>query len=114
VRIALISALLVLTLAACGGSAGSPAPGTDAPVGGAVQVGIADFAYDPQSATASVGQTVTWTNNDSTPHTVTFDDGPDLGQIGNGGTLTHTFAAAGEFAYQCSIHPSMRGTVTVQ
>ena len=113
-RIALIGVLLLPLLAACGGAASPTAPATDAPPAGAVDVQIANFAFEPRSATAPAGAAVTWTNQDSAPHTVTFDDGVDLGQASRDGTLTRTFEAAGEFAYMCTIHPSMRGVVVVQ
>lgn len=114
-RIALIGVLLLPLLAACGGGAASTsAPATDAPPPAAVDVQIANFAFDPRSATAPVGAAVTWTNEDSAPHTVTFDEGVDLGQVSRDGTLTRTFESAGEFAYICTIHPSMRGVVVVQ
>jgi plastocyanin len=33
--------------------------------------------------------------------------------LGEGVSFTHTFDAAGTFAYICGIHPSMAGTVVV-
>jgi plastocyanin len=61
-----------------------------------------------------VGKTVTWTNGDTTDHTVTFDNGPDCGHVtASGGTVTVTFPKVGTYAYHCTIHASMKGTVTV-
>jgi plastocyanin len=74
------------------------------------------MAFSPNSITVKKGTTVTWTNNDSTTHTVQETDGksgPKSDNIAPGGTYTFTFVAAGSFAYHCSIHPSMTGTVTV-
>jgi plastocyanin len=77
-------------------------------------VRIVDFAFSPASVTASVGDTITWTNADAAPHTATADDGSfDTGTLDRGASGSHTFTAAGTFAYVCAIHPSMRGTVTV-
>lgn len=78
-------------------------------------VSIANFAFDPATVTVNVGDSVTWTNNDSTAHTATAGGGSfDTGTIGAGQTATVTFDTAGTFAYLCSIHPQMAGTVVVQ
>jgi hypothetical protein len=61
-----------------------------------------------------VGDTITWSNQDIAPHTATASDGSfDTGTINPGKSGSHTFTKAGTFAYICSIHPSMKGTVTV-
>jgi plastocyanin len=86
---------------------GGEASGTD--------VTIADFAFDPGDLTVSAGDTVTWTNDDGTEHTVTSDDDAfDSGDISGGDTFEQTFDEAGEFAYHCSIHSQMSGTITVE
>jgi plastocyanin len=78
-------------------------------------VAISGFAYSPSSITVTVGDTVTWTNSDAQAHTATADGGGfDTGALGNGQSGTVTFSTAGSFAYHCSIHPDMTGTVTVQ
>jgi plastocyanin len=57
---------------------------------------------------------VTWSNEDSVGHTVTANGGAfGSGTIAPGTSFTRTFATAGTFAYHCSIHPSMTGTITV-
>jgi plastocyanin len=78
-------------------------------------VAIRGFAFDPPATSVAVGSEITWTNADPAPHTVTADDGSfDSGPLGQGGTFSTTFNEAGDVAYACSIHPSMKGTVTVQ
>jgi nitrite reductase (NO-forming) len=58
---------------------------------------------------------VSWTNDDSTEHTVTADDGSfDSGPISPGDTFDNTFDSLGEFGYHCSIHPFMTGMVIVE
>jgi len=47
-------------------------------------------------------------------HTVTFDAGPDCGRLSQGATVSRTFSDAGSFAYHCTIHSFMKGTVVVQ
>ncbi len=76
-------------------------------------VSIANFAFDPADLTVKAGTEVTWTNNDSTTHTINFDSF-NSGDVAPGSTYKHTFADKGTFNYHCSIHPSMQGKVTVQ
>lgn len=77
-------------------------------------VAMAGFAFDPATTTVLVGDTVTWRNEDSAPHTATADDGSfDTGNVASGADASVTFDTAGTFAYTCTIHPSMRGTVVV-
>jgi amicyanin len=102
----------------------SPMPGmsmspTDAPTGPAVatqSVKIKEFAFGPASITVKVGATVTWTNGDQDPHTVTSQakDGPlKSATLNNGDTYQYTFTKAGTYDYLCTIHPFMTGTVVV-
>lgn len=79
-------------------------------------VTIQNFAFSPTDITVKVGTKVTWTNNDSTTHTVTETDGqtgPDSGNVSPGSTYSFTFSKAGTYHFHCSIHPEMTGTVTV-
>lgn len=79
------------------------------------KVSIADFAFSPTNITVKKGTKVTWTNNDSTAHTVTADSGsgPDSGTLSPGQTYSFTFINTGTFNYHCTIHSEMHGTVTV-
>ncbi len=80
----------------------------------AAAVTIQNFAFSPASLEVAVGTTVTWTNQNSAPHTATADDGSfDTGQLAQGQSGSVTFDTAGTFAYFCAIHPNMRGTITV-
>jgi plastocyanin len=78
-------------------------------------VTISDFQFAPASVTIDVGDTVTWTNEGPTPHSATADDRSfDTGIFEAGQSRSHTFDEAGTFAYFCTPHPNMRGTVTVR
>jgi len=77
--------------------------------------------YEPFDVIINVGEQVTWRNNDSSSHTVTSGnptDGPsgvfDSGLFSFFTTFSHTFDAAGEFSYYCTVHPWMQGIVTVE
>ncbi len=77
-------------------------------------VTIKNFAFNPGTSSVHVGDTITWTNQDVAPHTATAKDGSfDTGTINKGKSGSHIFTKAGTFPYICSIHPSMKGTVTV-
>src|SRR4051794_14208165 len=66
------------------------APAASAASGTAVD--IKGFAFAPAALTAKVGDAVTWTNQDSVAHTVTFDDkSADSGNVAQGATFNHTF-----------------------
>lgn len=127
----LFAVLALFVLAACGGTPGAATPGaatpgTAAPGGAtpggatpggggdaAASVDIVDFAFEPATIDVATGQTITWTNTGAAPHTVTFADGPDSGNMAPGATFEHAFDAAGSFEYVCAIHPTMTGTVNV-
>jgi plastocyanin len=79
---------------------------------------VADMSgneFVPGELTITVGDTVTWTNSDTVPHTVTSDDGGplDSGIIDAGATWSYTFTEPGTYSFYCEVHPSMQGTVTV-
>lgn len=76
-------------------------------------VSIQGFAFSPANLSVQVGDTVTFTNNDSAPHTATARDGSfDTGRLGNGQSAEITVSAAGSFDYFCAIHPNMTGQIT--
>jgi LPXTG-motif cell wall-anchored protein len=75
---------------------------------------ISDFQFAPATLTIHVGDTITWINNGPAPHTATAKDGSfDTGILKKGQSGSHTFSSAGTFAYFCTVHPFMHGTVVV-
>lgn len=110
-----------LTLAACGGGDDDASPSTEAAAtvasGGdeasGAAITIQSFSFGGVTS-VTVGTTVTVTNDDSVPHTVTADDGSfDTGTIQPGDSAQITLDAAGTFTYHCNIHGSMTGSITV-
>ena len=82
----------------------TPAPTTPEPV----RVDIRGSTFVPGTVGISKGTTVTWTNDDGVPHTVTSISGAfDSGNIEPGKTYSYTFNQAGPFEYSCANHPSM-------
>jgi plastocyanin len=81
-----------------------------------LSVEIKDFAFNPPEITVPVGGSVTWTNDDGTPHTATGLDREVLqsGSIAPGESFTQTFDTAGTFDYFCEFHANMKGSIVVQ
>ncbi len=82
---------------------------------------ITNECYIPYEVAITVGDSVTWINDDSAAHTVTAGtiiDGPsdifDSGLFMAGTTFSHQFNSPGEFPYFCIVHPWMDGIIMVQ
>jgi amicyanin len=84
-------------------------------VAGPVSVSIKDFAFDPPAVTVKAGAIVTWTNLDGEPHTVRTIGSTTVKSdtLGTNAVYSFTFASPGTYAYHCSIHPEMHGTIVV-
>ena len=82
-------------------------------------VAIRYFAFDPATLIVKVGTTVTWTNGDTAPHTVTFKTGGVASLLMViGATFKHTFSVPGSYPYHlrecsCSTSVPMLGTIIV-
>lgn len=75
---------------------------------------IRDFAFGPAEIRIRPGQTVHWTNEDPTAHTVTADDGAfDSGLLENGEGFSRRFDETGRYPFHCTPHPFMKGIVIV-
>ena len=121
VLVAALAIAAVLVLAACGSPSNATAgasSATPAAVGATTNaIAIQNFTFTPPSTTVKAGTTVTWTNNDTTPHDVTSTDGPGIsaattatfasGPMAQGATFSFTFKKPGTYYYECAIHASM-------
>ena len=111
-----LGALALLALAvACGPAATSPA----APGAGGTSVSYKGFQVDPKSIEITAGQVVTWTNSDSSAHTVTAGTpGSKSGafdqKLAANGSTKVTFDRAGTFDYFCELHTTMVGRIVVK
>ncbi|RYU89970.1 hypothetical protein EWM62_10520 [Mucilaginibacter terrigena] len=118
--ISLMIAVIIIAVAACSKSDSNNTPPETPPTippvtnpTSAANVSIKDFAFGSASVTIKKGQAVTWTNQDSAPHTVTDNNGAfDSGTIAVNAKYTHTFPATGTFTYHCTFH-SMMANATV-
>ena len=70
--------------------------------------------YEPEAITVKRGETVTWVNKDPFPHTVTAKGVFDSREIPAGKSWSYTPRKAGEYAYICTLHPNMKGTLKVE
>ena len=125
----LLLACTALVAAGCGGDEEEdPAPagggaatqedtgsGSGEASGEGLTIAMKDFKFDPKNATVKVGQTVTWTNEDSAPHNAVDEKGGAFKSelFNKGETYEFTAEKAGTIDYVCTIHPGMEGTLTV-
>jgi plastocyanin len=101
------------TTSASGGNSVTISPGSSVPSNGKFFV--------PETLTVSKGTTITWTNGDSTLHTVTSGSAEsgnsgtefDSSYLAAGKTFQHQFSTSGTFDYYCTLHPYMKGKVIV-
>jgi plastocyanin len=80
-------------------------------------VQMANYAFAPASITVNEGDTITWTNQDTAPHTVTTTSGPESlnsPSLSKGQSWSYTFTQPGMYMYYCTVHPDMRAEVIVQ
>ena len=105
----------VVMIAGCTSSTPSPSSSPQISTASQNSISMKGLAFNPSALTISKGANVTWTNDDSTTHTVTSDTVAfQSGNLSPGNSFTHQFNETGTFPYHCTIHPSMKGTITVQ
>jgi len=81
---------------------------------GETMITIDGDGFAPAETEISVGETVTWTNEDNTIHSVVADDGTfDSGELDEGEEFSYTFDEAGTYQYGSDEDPFFDGTVTV-
>ncbi|MGW0248751.1 cupredoxin domain-containing protein [Nocardia goodfellowii] len=126
-RVATGFAVLGMLLTGCGSEdSGSPTTTAAAPTSSAarptdtkptaVTVDVDDMKFSPDTVTVRVGDTVTWKFADKMPHSVQGIGDKAMGinsPIFDQGEWSYTFTMPGTYRYLCSLHPEMRGTVTV-
>lgn len=127
-RVLGVSLLGTMAILACASPAGPPKAMT-----------IKGFAFTPATIDVTKGTVVTWTNEDTVPHTVTTGIAPPTfpplpsgasptpfpslnsgdGKVNSGRieptrTFSFTFNEAGTFNYFCAVHPAMKASITVR
>lgn len=121
-----LGAMVVAALLACGGGGGGggggitnpPPPGpAPSPPSASATVTLGAASFTPSSVSITLNGTVTWNNTSGLDHNVTFNaaaGAPSNIATHNSGSNQRSFSAAGSFAYGCTLHAGMNGTVTVQ
>lgn len=119
-RLPLLLAIAVLALSAgCGGdeeSTPSEPASTLASGGDVVEVRMKDILFVPENVTATVGQTVRWTNDDAVAHNVKAEKGADFASdsLSKGETFEVKLDKAGRIPYVCTIHAGQKGSINVE
>lgn len=122
-----IAALILMGLTACSSGSAEPAASgkgsaqqapfeLDAPPVETTDVtAVKSYKFEPQVVAVDAGATVTWKNEDDFPHNIhLLDDSDVTHDLPIGDRVDVTFDETGDFYYECSIHPQMRGKVVVR
>ena len=133
-RTALVLATVLMGLSGCAGGGGTPAPattaatsapaastapgtGSGAATAAAATITISNFAYEIPGSVAP-GAEVKVVNMDTAEHTVTADQDVTLFDVEvkeNGGTATFKAPTEpGTYAFHCTYHSNMHGSLTVK
>lgn len=85
------------------------------PAGKNIPVPIKNFTFTSSELKIKVGQTVTWTNEDSAPHNVVANDNSFKSEtLKKGESFSFKFTKAGTFDYVCTFHAPMKAKVIVE
>lgn len=76
-------------------------------------VTVANMSYGRVPSNLKVGDTITWVNHDTVPHTVTARDKSFDLRPGPGQSAKMTLDKEGSFPFYCIYHAAMRGTLKV-
>ena len=82
-----------------------------------VEVGVAEYRYQPTEVRIKAGDAVKWTNNEKrTSHSILFPDenGLESTRIFPGESWERKFSQPGRYPYTCGPHPEMKGVVIVE
>ena len=77
-------------------------------------VTIENMQFQPQELTVHRGDRIVWVNKDLFPHTVTAPKIFDSGSIASNASWSYSATRSGQYAYGCTYHPTMKGTLKVQ
>jgi plastocyanin len=102
-----------------GGGGGGGGGGGNNPPPTQRTVAISGVSFSPSTATVAVGGTVTWTGDGGVAHDITPGANNSAWSAttvpagATGTVLQASFPTAGSYAYSCTIHSGMTGTIVV-
>jgi plastocyanin len=105
-RVAIAAAFAAVAFASDGGAAAA-GPRTH-------QIVIQGLQYVPATLKVKRGAVVVWVNKDPFPHTVTAAGAFDSKSIAAEKSWRLTASRAGTYAYVCTLHSNMKGTLEVE
>jgi plastocyanin len=105
--------LVLLAAAGCGSSDGGGGPAQTLKAGDVIS--MKSLHFKPDHVQVTVGQKITWRDDESVRHDVKADSGASFASdtFGKDGTFSWTPDKAGTVKYECTLHPGMDGTIDV-
>ena len=110
----LMVAALAGVLAACAPQQKPATVPSAAGVQADVTVAVIDNKFEPANVEVKPGQAVRWVFSGVMEHDVVAEDGSFVSELQTSGEYVHVFEEAGDYPYDCSVHPEMTGVVTVR
>ena len=103
-------------LAGCGSSESDDSGSSSGGDGGGTTITMASNAFDPETVTAKVGDTVSFKNDDGYDHNVRSTSGDSKIDIDDfdSGSKTATLDKAGTVDFECTLHDGMEGSIEVE
>ncbi|MCA0379489.1 MAG: cupredoxin domain-containing protein [Actinobacteria bacterium] len=108
-----VAAAFVGVLAACAQKKPAVVPSAGG-VTAVVTVAVIDNKFEPAAVEIKAGQALRWVFSGVMEHDVVAEDGSFVSELQAEGEYVHVFEQAGEYPYDCSVHPEMTGSVTVR
>lgn len=115
ITLAILAGITCVTIYSCGKSDVYKAPDNPVDTSSVYKVNVTATQFDPSGLTMLVGSKVTWTNMDTSMHSVVSDDGTSFnsGNLSAGSAFSFTPATTGMYNYHCGVHPAVKGVLYV-
>jgi plastocyanin len=104
--------LTVVVLGADRAGAGGGCHDPDTTERATVEIAYSGMCVHPGTTLARPGDTITFRNEDKLTHNL-YGAGWGVGDLLPGAEASHTFTDPGTYAFTCTLHPGMVGTVVV-
>jgi plastocyanin len=112
----LLTGVVALFAFGCAGGGSTTGTGSGSATTGTSPPGLTileqNSTFNPPTVAATVGDTITFVNNDAVAHNVKID-GAELGDQNQGESRTWKATKTGDYPYSCVNHPAMTGVIHV-